>query len=94
VGEEAAAKYPGKRFHEIEDDVALDYEKHQVGGALPSDHVRGASKAAWAKASGWFRRAIPHAEYAAVFDQRFPPWRFPMLDHGDPIAGFPKRILS
>jgi hypothetical protein len=52
VSIEAALKYPGKRFHEIEDDLALDYEKHQVGSALPWDHVRGASKAAWAKVSG------------------------------------------
>ncbi len=52
VGAEAAGKYPGKPFHEIEDDIALDYEKHQVGSALPWDHVRGASKAAWAKVSG------------------------------------------
>ncbi len=47
VGAEAAEKYPGKDFHEIEDAIALDYEKHQVGSALPWDHVRGASKAAW-----------------------------------------------
>ena len=52
VGAEAAHKYPGKQFHEIETDIALDYEKHEVGSALPWDHVRGASKAAWAKVSG------------------------------------------
>ena len=52
VGAEAVQKYPGKEFHEIETDVALDYEKHEVGSALPWDHVRGASKAAWAKVSG------------------------------------------
>lgn len=52
VGAEAASKYPGKEFHEIEDDVALDYEKHQVGDALPWDHVREASRAAWTKVSG------------------------------------------
>ena len=34
VGAEAAGKYPGKEFHEIEDDIALDYEKHEVGSAL------------------------------------------------------------
>ncbi len=44
MGAEAAAKYPGKEFHEIEDDVALDYEKHQIGSALPWDHVRSASE--------------------------------------------------
>ena len=52
VGAEAATKYPGKDFHEIEDDIALDYEKHQIGSALPWDRVRGASKAAWSKVSG------------------------------------------
>ncbi len=52
VGAAAAVKHPGKPFHEIEDDIALDYEKHQVGSALPWDHVRGASKAAWSKVSG------------------------------------------
>jgi len=52
VGAEAAKKYPGKDFHEIEDNLALDYEKHQVGSALPWDHLRGASKAAWSKVSG------------------------------------------
>ena len=52
VGAEAAAKYPGKEFHEIEDDVALDYQKHEIGSALPWDQVRGASKAAWSKVSG------------------------------------------
>lgn len=52
VGAEAAAKYPGKEFHEIEGDLALDCEKHHVGSAFPWDRVRGASKAAWSKLSG------------------------------------------
>ncbi|CAN5471192.1 hypothetical protein BH20VER3_BH20VER3_06250 [soil metagenome] len=52
VGAKAASKYPGKEFYEIEDDLALDYQKHQVGDALPWDRVRGASKAAWTKVSG------------------------------------------
>jgi hypothetical protein len=56
VGAQAAEKYPGKEFQEIEDDVALDYSKHQAGEALPWDHVRGASHAAWARASGLFNR--------------------------------------
>lgn len=41
-----------EEFHELEVDVALDYEKHEVGSALPWDHVRGVSKAAWSKVSG------------------------------------------
>ncbi|MGI8890753.1 MAG: hypothetical protein ACR2G0_08225 [Chthoniobacterales bacterium] len=52
VGAAAAEKYPGKDFGEIEDDLALDYQKHQVGDALPWDHAREASKAAWTKVSG------------------------------------------
>ena len=52
VGAEAAHRHPGKQFHEIEDDVVLGYEKHEVGSALPWDHVREASRAAWAKVSG------------------------------------------
>lgn len=51
VGAEAV-KYPSKHFDEIEDEIALDYGKHQVGDALPWDHVRTASKAAWSKLSG------------------------------------------
>lgn len=52
VGYEAVAKYPGKAFHEIEDDLALDYQKNAPGAALPWDHVRSATKAAWDKVSG------------------------------------------
>ncbi len=52
VGAEAALRHPGKKFEEIEDDIALDYSKHEIGSALPWDRVRGASKAAWSKLSG------------------------------------------
>jgi uncharacterized protein YcfJ len=52
VGYEAIGKYPGKSFEEIEDDVALDYQKHQPGSALPWDQVRPATKAAWDRLSG------------------------------------------
>ncbi len=52
VGYEALGKYPGKSFDEIEDAVALDYEKHEPGSALPWDHARHASRAAWTKVSG------------------------------------------
>ncbi|MEO6871230.1 MAG: hypothetical protein ABI233_03305 [Chthoniobacterales bacterium] len=52
VGYEAIGKYPGKSFDEIDDDLALDYEKHQPGSALPWDQARPASKAAWDKLSG------------------------------------------
>ncbi len=52
VGYEAVGKYPGKSFDELEDDLALDYEKAHPGSALPWDHVRPATKAAWDKVSG------------------------------------------
>jgi hypothetical protein len=45
-------KYPGKPFEEIEDEVALDYERNKAGSALPWDHARHAVHAAWAKLSG------------------------------------------
>ena len=43
---------PAKSFDEIEDTVALDYEKHEPGSALPWDQARHASRAAWTKVSG------------------------------------------
>jgi len=51
IGYEAAKKYPGKHFDEIEDDLALDYQKHLVR------HCRGITSArrpgaAWDKVSG------------------------------------------
>ncbi|HEY1771387.1 MAG TPA: hypothetical protein VGG02_14135 [Chthoniobacterales bacterium] len=52
VGYEAVAKYPGKDFDEIDDDLALDYQKYQPGSALPWDQVRPATRAAWNKVSG------------------------------------------
>lgn len=52
VGYEALGKYPDKSFDEIEDDVALDYQKHEPGSALPWDEARHASRAAWTKVSG------------------------------------------
>ena len=52
TGAEAAEKHAGKKFEEIEDDVALDYQRNHPGSALPWDHARNAVKAAWAKVSG------------------------------------------
>jgi hypothetical protein len=52
LGSEAASKYAGKEFEEIEDDIALDYERGRPGDALPWDHVRPAVKAAWDRLSG------------------------------------------
>ena len=51
VGAQAAEKYPGKKFEEIENDVVLDYQRADIGSALPWDHARHAVRAAWAKIS-------------------------------------------
>jgi hypothetical protein len=51
VGIEAADRYPGKNFEEIEDDVVLDYERAKPEDPLPWDHARHAVHAAWAKLS-------------------------------------------
>lgn len=52
TGYEAVAKYPGKQFEEIEDDLALDYEKNRAESALPWDRARSATRAAWDRVSG------------------------------------------
>ena len=51
AGIEAAPKYPGKAFEEIEDDIILGYQRNRIGAALPWDHARHAVHAAWAKVS-------------------------------------------
>src|SRR5438067_1130734 len=51
TGYEGFHKYPGKAYEEIEDDLALDYQRTQAGAALPWDHARHAVRAAWAKLS-------------------------------------------
>ena len=52
VGYQAAAKHAGKEFEEIEDDVALDYERGRPEDGLPWDHARPAVKAAWDRLAG------------------------------------------
>jgi hypothetical protein len=52
TGSEAVKKYPGKRFEEIEDAVALDYERNKAGSALPWDQARPAVRAAWDRIGG------------------------------------------
>ncbi len=48
---EGYTKHEGRPYAEIEDDLALDYEKHRAGSALPWDEARHATKAAWEKLS-------------------------------------------
>jgi hypothetical protein len=52
TGYEGFHKYPGKKYEDIEPDLALDYQRNHPGAALPWDHARHAVRAAWAKLSG------------------------------------------
>lgn len=52
TGYEAAAKHAGKSFEEIQDAVALDYERNRADSALPWDEARHATRAAFSKVSG------------------------------------------
>ena len=52
TAEAAFATHAGKTFEEIEDDLALDYEKHHPGSALPWDEARPAVQSAWDKLGG------------------------------------------
>jgi hypothetical protein len=52
TGHEAALEHTGKKFEEIEGDLALDYEKHKTGSALAWDTVRPAVKAEWDRLGG------------------------------------------
>lgn len=52
TGYEGFDKYPGKAYDEIEDDLALDYQRNRAGSGLPWDSVRPAVKAAWDRVSG------------------------------------------
>jgi len=52
TGYEAVTKYRGKKYEEIEDDLALDYERNRADSPLPWDQARHATRAAWMKVSG------------------------------------------
>jgi hypothetical protein len=52
LGAEAAQRYAGRGFDDVENDVALDYEKNKGTSALPWDRARPAVKAAWDRVSG------------------------------------------
>jgi hypothetical protein len=52
TGYEGAAKYAGRHYHEIEADLALDYERNDANPAIPWDRARPAVRAAWDKVSG------------------------------------------
>ena len=52
TGYEAVEKYAGLPYHEIELDLARDYEKNDANPAVPWDRARPAVKAAWDRVSG------------------------------------------
>jgi hypothetical protein len=49
---DTATKHAGKKFEDIEDEIALGYEKAQPGKALPWDTARPAVKAEWDRLAG------------------------------------------
>ena len=52
TGYEGAKKHAGKKFEEIEDTLALDYERNRADSPLPWDQARPATKAAWDRLGG------------------------------------------
>ena len=52
TGYNSFLKYPGKTFGDVEDDVALGYEKEKPGSALPWDTVRPAVDSVWDRMGG------------------------------------------
>ena len=52
TGYNSFLKYPGKKFVDVEDAVALDYEQAKPGSALPWDTVRPAVNAVWERMAG------------------------------------------
>ena len=52
TGYEGVMKYAGKDYHQIETDLARDYEKNDANPAIPWDRARPAVRAAWSRISG------------------------------------------
>ena len=52
TGHEGAVKYAGRQYHEIELDLARDYEKNDANPAIPWDRARPAVRAAWDRLGG------------------------------------------
>ena len=52
TGYDAFLKYPGKRFDEVEESVAADYEQAKPASALPWDTVRPAASAVFDRLGG------------------------------------------
>jgi hypothetical protein len=52
TGYEGVMKYAGKDYHQIETDLARDYQKNDANPAIPWDRARPAVRAAWHRVSG------------------------------------------
>lgn len=52
TGYSSYQKYPGKKFDEVEESVANDYETGKPDSALPWDRVRPAVRSMWDRMSG------------------------------------------
>ena len=52
TGIEGKIKHAGKEYHEIEADLARDYEKNDANPAIPWDRARPAVRAAWDRIGG------------------------------------------
>jgi hypothetical protein len=52
TGYNSFLKYPNKKFDEVEDLVALDYEQSKPDSALPWDTVRPAVNSVWERMTG------------------------------------------
>lgn len=52
TGYEGVQKYVGRQYHEIEADLARDYDKNDANPAIPWDRARPAVRAAWHRVSG------------------------------------------
>lgn len=52
TGYDTFFKHPGKSFDEMEESVALDYEREKPGSALPWDTVRPAVNSVWERMAG------------------------------------------
>jgi hypothetical protein len=52
TGYSSFLKYPGKKFDEVEESVAADYDTEKPGSALPYDTVRPAISSVWDRMAG------------------------------------------
>jgi hypothetical protein len=52
TGYNSFLKYRGKKFEDVEDEIALGYKKAKPGSALPWDTVRPAVNSVWERMAG------------------------------------------